>query len=194
IGGANLDLDLLGGALANEQVVLALEVIHDGLIHLVAGHAHGTRVNDAAERDDSDVGSAAADIHHHVAAGLGDGQPGADGGHHGLLHQMNFAGLGAVGGIHDGALFHLGDLRRHANDDAGMHQHLAVMRLLDEIVQHFLGDFEVGDDAIFHGLDGHDVAGSAAEHLFGFFTYGFHFASDFVDGHYGRLVHHDAFA
>src|SRR5437764_4616616 len=56
IAGADLDLDLLGGALANEQVVLALEVIHDGLIHLVAGHAHGTRVNYAAERDDSDIG------------------------------------------------------------------------------------------------------------------------------------------
>src|SRR5205814_1323050 len=97
ITGADLDLDLLGGAFADQQVVLALEVIHDGLIHLIAGHAHGARINDAAERDDGDVGGAAADIHHHVAAGLGDGQSGANSGHHGLLHQMHFAGFGAVG-------------------------------------------------------------------------------------------------
>ena len=107
---------------------------------------------------------------------------------------MHFAGLGAIGGIHDRALFHLGDLRRHADDDARMHQHLAVVRLLDEVVEHLLGDFEIGNDAIFHGLDGHDVAGRAAEHLFGLFTHGFHFAGDFVDGNDRRLVDHDAFA
>ncbi len=48
IGRADFDLDLLGGAFADEQVVLALEVVGDGLVHLVAGHAHGTRIDDAA--------------------------------------------------------------------------------------------------------------------------------------------------
>src|SRR5260370_42377404 len=83
---------------------------------------------------------------------------------------MDLAGLGAIGGIHDRALFHLGNLRRHANHDARMHQHLPVMGLLDEVVQHLLGDFEVSDDAVFHGLDGDDVARRAAEHLLGFFA------------------------
>jgi hypothetical protein len=32
------------------------------------------------------------------------------------------------------------------------------MRLLDEVVEHLLRDFEVGDHAVFHGLDGDDVA------------------------------------
>ena len=134
----------------------------------------------------------AADIDHHVAAGLGDGQTRADGGDHGLLDQEDFAGLGAVGGILDGALFHLGDLRRNPDDDAGMDQHLAVVGLLDEVVQHLFGDFEVGDDAVLHGLDSHDVAGGAAQHLLGFLADGFHFPSVFVDGDDGGLVDDDA--
>ncbi len=75
-----------------------------------------------------------------------------------------------------------------------MHQHLAVVRLLDEVVQHLLGDFEVGDHAVFHGLDGDDVAGRAAQHLFGFFAHGLDFARVLVDGHDGGLIDHNAFA
>ncbi len=75
-----------------------------------------------------------------------------------------------------------------------MHQHLAVVRLLDEIVEHLLGDFEVGDDAIFHGLDSHDVAGRAAQHLFGLFADGLDLARVLVDGDDRGLIHHDALA
>ncbi len=146
------------------------------------------------KRNHRDIGGAAADIDHHVAAGLGDGQTGADGGHHGLLHQVHFAGLGAIGRVHDRALFHLRDLRRHADDDARMHQHLAVVRLLDEVVQHLLGDFEVGDDAVFHRLDGDDVARRAAKHLLGLFADSFDFTGVLVDRDDGGLVDHDAFA
>ena len=120
------------------------------------------------------------------------GKPGADRRHHGLFHQVDFAGLGAVGGVLDRALFHLGNLRRHADHDPRMHQHLAVVRLLDEVVQHLLGDFEVGDHAVLHGLDGHDVARRAPQHLLGFLAHGFYFAGVLVDGHDGRLVDHDA--
>ena len=67
------------------------------------------------------------------------------------------------------------------------------MRLLDEVVQHLLGDFEVGDDAILHRLDGHDVARRAAQHLLGFFAHGLDFSGVLVDGHDGGLVHHKAF-
>src|SRR6266487_4914424 len=43
------------------------------------------------------------------------------------------------------------------------------MHLLDEVTEHGFGDLEVGDDAVFHGPNGHDVAGSAAQHALGFF-------------------------
>ena len=68
------------------------------------------------------------------------------------------------------------------------------MRLLDEVVQHLLGDFEVSDDAVFHGLDSDNVARGTAKHLLGFFAHGFDFTGVLVDGDDGRFVDYDALA
>src|SRR6202020_1458418 len=194
IGGPDIYLYLHRGPFPDEQVVLAFEVIHDGFVHLVAGHADGTRINDAGERNDGDIGSSPTDVNHHVAAGFSNGQTGADGSNHGLLHQEHFAGFGAVGGVFDCTLFHLGDLRRHADHDSRVHQHFAVVRLLNEVIQHLFGNFEIGDHAIFHRLYGNDVAGSAAKHLLGLFADRFHFASVFVDRDDRGLIDNDALA
>jgi len=75
-----------------------------------------------------------------------------------------------------------------------MNQHLAVVRLLDEVVQHLFGDFEISDDAIFHWLDGDDVAGRAAKHVLGFLAHGFHLAGVLIDGDNRWLVDDDALA
>ena len=75
-----------------------------------------------------------------------------------------------------------------------MHKHLPVVRLLDEIVQHLLGNFEVGDHSVFHWLDSDDVTRRAAQHLFRFFAYGLYLAGVLVDGDNGGLVDHDALA
>src|SRR4029077_18461342 len=103
-------------------------------------------------------------------------------------------GTGAIGGVLHSALFHRRNFAGYADDDARMNQHTAVVGFLNKIRQHFFGDFEIGDDAVLHGLDGDDVSGSAAEHFLGFAADGDDFAADFVDGHDGGLVHHDAFA
>ena len=42
-----------------------------------------------------------------------------------------------------------------------------VVHLADEVLDHLLGDFEVGDDAVAQRADGLDVAGRAAEHQLG---------------------------
>ena len=122
------------------------------------------------------------------------GKARADGRHHGLFHQVHFAGFGVIGGIDHRAFFHLRDFAGDSDDDARMHQHLAAVRLLNEVVQHALGDLEVGDDAVLHGADGYDVAGRAAQHFLGFLADRFHFAIGLIDGDDGGLVHHDAFA
>jgi hypothetical protein len=75
-----------------------------------------------------------------------------------------------------------------------MHQHLAPVRLLNKIIQHALGDFEIGDHAVFHRLDSHDVAGRPPQHFLGFLADRFHFPVGLVDGHDGRFVDHDPFA
>ena len=46
------------------------------------------------------------------------------------------------------------------------------MHLADEVLDHLLGDFEVGDDAVAHGADGLDVAGRAAQHHLGVVAHG----------------------
>ena len=67
VGVADLLLDDLGGALADQQVVLALDVGDDRLVHLVARDADRLRHHDAGQRDDGDLGGAAADVDDHVA-------------------------------------------------------------------------------------------------------------------------------
>ena len=44
------------------------------------------------------------------------------------------------------------------------------MHLADEMLDHLLGDIEIGDDAIPQGPDRLDVAGRAPEHHLGFVT------------------------
>src|SRR5258708_26546982 len=107
---------------------------------------------------------------------------------------MYFAGARAISGVLHGAFFNGSDFTGDADDDARMDQDAAVMGLLNEIGEHFFGDFEVGDHAVLHGLDGDDVAGSAAEHLFSFAANRDDFTGDFVDGDDGGFVDHDAFA
>src|SRR5450631_970150 len=191
---ANFDFDLFRRALADQQVVLALEVIHDGLVHLVPGHADGARIDDAGERNYRDIRGTAADVDDHVAGGLGDGQTRANGGHHRLLHQEDFAGLGAIGRILDRALFYLRNLGGHSDHDARMHQHLAVVRLLDKVIQHLFGDLEVGDNAVLHRLDGDDVARRTAQHLFRLFADRLYLTGVLVDRNDRGFVDNNALA
>ena len=123
---AELDLDPLGRPLADEQVVLALDVLRDRLVHRVAGDADRLAVDDAGQRDDRDVGRAAADVHDHVAGRFGDRQPGADRRGHRLFDQVHLAGLRAIGAVLDRAPLDLRDLRRHADDDARADEALAA--------------------------------------------------------------------
>src|ERR1700676_4407862 len=194
IGGADFHFDLFGGAFTDQQVVFAFQILHDGFVHLIAGDAYRTGIHDAAHGDDSDVRSAAADVHDHVATGLFDGQAGADGCSHGLFDEIHFAGSRAIGRILNGTLFHRGDFAGHTNDDAGMNQHATVVGLLNKVGEHFFGNFKISDHPIFHGLDGHHVTGSAAKHVFGFAADRDDFAAGLIDGDDGGLVHDDAFA
>ena len=105
---------------------------------------------------------------------------------------MNLCGLGSVGRIRHRALFYLGDLGRDADNDARVDECPALVRLLDEVVEHLLGDFEVGNHAVFHGLDNPEIAGRTAQHLLGFLADCLDFAGTVVEGNGRGLVDHDA--
>ncbi len=105
------------------------------------------------------------------------------GGRHRFFHKMDLTGFRAVGAVLHRALFHLRDFRRNTDDDARTHPDIPVVRLLDEVGQHLLGDFEVRDDAVLHRLDRHDVARRPAQHFLGVLAHRFHAPIDLVDGH-----------
>jgi hypothetical protein len=72
------------------------------------------------------------------------------------------------------------------------------VHLLDEVLQHLLGDCEVGDDAVLHGPDRGDVTGRAAQHVLRFLADRFDLLAGaarlLADRHDRRLVEHDALA
>ena len=71
------------------------------------------------------------------------------------------------------------------------------MHLADEVLDHLLRDFEIGDDAVAHGTDGFDIAGGAPQHHLGVVADGAHrffAAARGNGGHHRRLVQHNAAA
>jgi hypothetical protein len=70
----------------------------------------------------------------------------------------------------------------------------AIVNLGDEVLDHRLGDFEIGDDAVAQRADRLDVAGGAAQHHLGFLAdrQNLTLAALGGEGHDRRLVQHDA--
>src|SRR5207249_6419477 len=75
---ADLDLHVLGGPVADHEVVLLADVRRDRLVELVAADAQRRRDDDAPEGDDRDLARPAADVDDHVAGGPADGDVRAD--------------------------------------------------------------------------------------------------------------------
>ena len=92
--GARIDaadglFDLLRRALADERVVLAAHIFDDRLVELVARDLDRGGLDDAAERDDRDVGRAAADVSDQIAVRPADVETRADGRRHRLFDEVH---------------------------------------------------------------------------------------------------------
>ena len=112
---------------------------------------------------------APADVDHHGAAGVRGRQAGADSRSHGLFDQVDVGGAGASIRLADGAPL---DLGRAALGYQTMMRGLGAsilrgctMRM--ELLEHLLGDGEVGDHAILHGADGFRCCRERGQHLLG---------------------------
>ncbi len=70
------------------------------------------------------------------------------------------------------------------------------MHLADEVLDHLLGHFEIGDHAVPHGPDSRNGRGRAPQHLLGFLADGQHglFATHITDGHHAGLGQYNAAA
>ena len=107
---------------------------------------------------------------------------------HGLFNDVDLAGTGCITSVLDGALFHTGNARRHADNDAGLGQVATGVHLLNEVTQHALSGIEVSDHTIFEWADRHDVARSTADHLLGLKAHREDAARGLVNGNNGWLV------
>ena len=194
VGGTDLDLDLLGGTLTDEQVVLALDKGDDGLIEHVTGHAHTAGGHDAAQRDHGDLRRAAADVHDHAAGGLADGQARADGSSHRLLNDGDLTGTGLEGRLTHSAALHFGHARGDADDHAGAGEHAVAAGLFQEVLQHICRDIEIGDDTILQGADCHDATGGTSDDSLCLSTHAAHLIGLGIHSHDRGFPHDDALA
>ena len=190
-GGADAYLDFFSGAFTYHHVIGAFHVCRDRGVKLVPAHPQAAAEDDAGEGDDCDFASPAADIHDHIARRFMHRQTDANGRGHRLFDQVHLTRAGVGGRILHSPFFNFRDARRHGHDDTWRNQ-FTVMNLLDEMPQHGLGDFEVGDHAVFHRADSHDVAGRAAQHPFGFVADGEHVGRARLDGHHRRFAQDDS--
>src|SRR5688572_13847393 len=162
--GSDLDLHVFGGALADHEVVSLANKVRDRLVKPVARGAHAPRHDDAAERDHCDLRGAASDVDDEVPARTRDRDVRADRRGERLLDQVSDARARAYGRVLDRAPFDA----RHAGGDAdhqlGAEEVDRAADLLDEVLEHVLGDDVVGDDAVPHRLLGGDVPGGPAKH------------------------------
>ena len=68
------------------------------------------------------------------------------------------------------------------------------MDLADEVLDHFFGDFEVGDHAIAKGPNGFHVTRCSAQHLLGIDAHGVDdlATANIAQGNHRRLIQHNA--
>src|SRR6266511_3176619 len=189
-----LRLDVLGRPLSERERILLLAEVDERLVDLVARDAYRLTGDDAAERDDCDLGRAAADVDDHVAARLVDRQAGADGGSHGLLDDVRRLPRPRVlGRLLDGALLDAGDPGRDADHHPGLGPPTLV-NPLDEVAEHLLADVEVGDHAVLQGTNRLDVGRGAPDHPLRLHAHRQRPVVLGVDRDDRRLVQHDSLA
>src|SRR5690606_41750515 len=85
----------------------------------------------------------------------------------------------------------------YSYDDSCVLYTFPTRRSSDLVLQHLLGDGEVGDDTVLHRADGGDVPGCASEHVLGFLTDRLdtfaHAPRLLANGYHRRFVEHDPF-
>src|SRR5882724_2728342 len=140
IGRTDFNLYALCGGLADQNAVVAADVLRDRFVELVPAHAHARRVDDAVQGDNGDFRSAGTDVEDHRAACFVHRQPCADGGGHGFRHDIDSARAGTLGGFFDGSAFDLGCAERHAYEYARTPtEKTMAVNFVDEVLKHLFG-------------------------------------------------------
>ena len=160
-------LQLLRSPFTDQYIMLAPYVLDHGFIKLVARNLNRGGFHNTRQGDHRYVSGTAADVHHHMAIGLGDVNARANRGSQRLFDQIYPAGTRLNAGINDGTLFYLSNSRGNANHHAGLKKAEGGY-LTDKLAQHSLGHIVVGDHTFTQGADGNNISGGTAQHLLSF--------------------------
>src|SRR5271156_4624977 len=173
--------------------MVAADIGNDRLVHLVPADPNRSAIDDAAKRQHRHLGGPAADIYDHRAGRLGHRKAGTDRCRHRLLDQKNPPCASTFSRFSDRAPLYRGRARGHTDDDLRRGEAAAVVRLADEMLDHFLRYLEIGDDAVAQRPDRLNVAWSAADHQFRLLTDGedLSLTLDAPDCDHRRLIQDD---
>ena len=150
---------MLGRRLSDDSAVVSADVADYGLVESIPADPNRLRVDNAVERDDRHLRGAAADVEHHRAARVTHRESGPNRSRHRLFDQEHFACSGARCGFPDCASLDLRRPARHAHQyTRARAQEPVLVRLVNEVLQHPLGDGEVCNDAVLQRPNGLDVS------------------------------------
>jgi hypothetical protein len=161
---ADLDLELLGLLLADQQLLVLLDGADDRVVEFVAADADGVRNDEGAERGDRDLARASADVDDQGADRLADREPGPNRGRERLVDQRGVRGAGSERCLLDRAPLDGSDPARHAHHHVGSRMSSAE-DTTDEVAQHLFGRLEIGDHAVSKRPCRCDVRRCAPDHL-----------------------------
>ena len=157
---------------------------------MVARHANTGGLDLAAQRQDSDIGGAAADINDHPAIGLGDVDAGTQCSGNGLIDQVDLTGTSGHHGLHHGITLNAGDGSGHADSHPGL-DHVGAVHLIHKPADQLPGHGVVADDAVLQRENGGNIVGGAAYHGQGLVAHLQHGVLAGIHCHHAGLVEHD---
>src|SRR5207237_4378150 len=165
---AGPDLDLLGHQLADDELVLAADVLVEGDGHLVAGDGRRAEREHAARPEGGHLRRPAAHVDDEVGAGPERVDAAADGAADRLGEQLGPADARLLGRFEQRPAFQ----RRGAGGNADDDREAAALQpgggdALEDLPQEPPGGLQIGDDPVPQGADDLDAVGRAAHELLG---------------------------
>eukprot|EP00043_Microstomoeca_roanoka_P023785 m.259418 g.259418 ORF g.259418 m.259418 type:complete len:316 (-) comp35303_c0_seq1:250-1197(-) len=154
---ADLLLDTLSRGFTNEKVVIAANITDQRLVHLVSAHAHTGCEHNTRKRKHGYLGGTAAYINHHGALWLCHRQAGANCRGHRLINQIHLTGTSLFSRFLYGLALHRCGTTGYTHNNLRARKR-AVVDLLDKMLDHLLGNMEIGNHTVPQRANGLNAA------------------------------------
>src|SRR5437762_1917816 len=144
------------------------------------------------ERNKGDLRCASADIDDHITSRILNWKSHTNRRRHRFFDQINFSRASMGSRFPHRALFHFGNSGRDRDHHPRPRAHPAIMDFADEMPQHRLCNFEIGDYTILERANRDNIRRRAAEHPLGLVAYRQHSICAGLHGHHRRLTQNDS--